>query len=557
MNSKTFLAVKPNIGNFSCALVSGILLIIAWPPHRAGFLLCIAFVPFIYALDHTAKQKQVFLFSLTNALLWAVGTMYWEAQITTTHANLKLFFFIPAFIVFALLMTIPWLIWKRLSKYLSNYLWWLSLPLLWTAYEFLTGKGDLAMTWLNLEFGLSYYPNLIRFSQFAGPHGVAFLIMSVNVLVYLIIKNRKNTVKLKIPFALLGVIVSGILLSDLTTGKGVTGKESITKKVAVIQPDWLSYYTPDKNAFQDEVDTLKKLTLPLAGQHPDLIVCSEGFIHHQSAETHPILMERIDEDTVIMQLKALSATLNAPIITGIELAGVYASSSRPTLTAQYIRPGYYYDTYNAAVLIPPKGDVQIYVKNKLCPFIERVPFLELISIFNGADSAINNKIISYGTMQANTVFQYADMRIAPAICWENSFPDYMAETLRKNNANMVVVVSSNFSLGKTAAEIDAAYSIPLAVKMQLPLVRCANTGISCFIDKNGKVQQASGWDESKVLVQDVELNSYSTFYIKYGDIAGRFSFYASLILILYALFRKIANRLSSKEAAPAKKHAKK
>ena len=543
--------------NFILAVLSACILILAWPPRHFGWLLFIGFAPLIYVLENTKTKMQVFLFSLTNALLWAVGTMYWEAQITTSHAALKLLFFIPTFLVFALFMTLPWLIWKRLSKYLPNYLWWVSLPVLWTAYEFLTGKGDMAMTWLNLEFGLSYYPKLIRFTRFAGPHGVAFIVISVNVLVYLIIKNRKSKGKLKIPAALLAITILGILLTDLTIGKNQTGKESIHKKIALVQPNWLTYYTPDKNAFQDELDTLKKLILPLAGQHPDLIVCSEGFIHHQSAETHPILMERMDEDTVIVQLKALAVKLNAPIITGIELANIYTSSSRPTLTAQYIRPGYYYDTYNAAILVPPNGDVQVYTKHKLCPFIERVPFLGLISIFNGADSAINNKIISYGTIPANTLFRYGDMRIAPAICWENSFPDYIAETMRKNGANMLVVISSNFSLGKTAGTIDAAYSIPLAVELNCPIVRCANTGISCFIDKNGTVQQSTNWYETKVLVQDVELNSTGTFYTWFGNLAGRFSFYASLLLICYALFRKIANKYTNKTKVPLKKPEKK
>ncbi|HTB33047.1 MAG TPA: apolipoprotein N-acyltransferase [Bacteroidia bacterium] len=531
-------------------VLSGILLIISWPPRHTGFLLFLSFIPLLYALDQAKNLKQTFLFSLIACLLWALGTMYWEAGVSTLNADSKRFFFILSFLIVALLMTIPFLLWKRLQKYLPAYLRWLSLPLLWTAYEYLNGKGDLAMNWLNLEYGLTYFPGVIRFSQFTGSHGVTFLVMSVNILLYLILKNRKEKKPLKVPVLLLLLILLGVTATDIISGSAVNTVNGKTKKVAIIQPNWNSFYTPDDNAFDHEIDTLEKLTAPLIGQHIDLVVCSEAFIHHQSRSTHAILMDGINlNDSTVQRLRRLSAKLGAPILTGMELAKLYSSDGPPTLTAQFVSRKFYYDTYNAAVLISYDQPVQIYVKNKLCPFTERFPFLGFFSFFNNYNERINKKYISYGTFENPNIITYGDMRIAAAICWESSFPDYVADMVRKNNANMVALVSSNFSLGPVAANIDEAYTIPLAVQLNCPVVRCANTGISCFIDKNGNVSQTSHWDEQKVMVQDVELSSAQTLFVKQGDLVGKYSFILSILLLLFPFTKRIFKKLAGPKEA--------
>jgi apolipoprotein N-acyltransferase len=559
MNIKNIAGNKKGSTLFLASVLSGLLLVFSWPPRHTGFFLFIGFIPLFYSIEYARNKIQTFLFSFTTALLWAVGTMYWEAGTISMHSHAKVFFFIPSFFIVALIMIIPLLIWKRISPYLNRYLKWLSLPVLWTAYEYLSGKGELAMTWLNLEFGFSYFPGFIRFVRYAGPHGLAFLVISVNVLLYLIIKHWKDKPLIKIPALLVCLIFLAIGLTDIISGS--TNAESVTKKIAIIQPNWKTFYIPNDNAFHDELDTLKKLALPLASQHPDLIVCSEGFIHHQSATTHAILVNEIDKDTVIKQLKNLSMKMGAPILTGIELSRVFYSKTPPTLTAQFIRPGMYYDSYNAVALISPDEPVQYYVKNKLCPFTERFPFLGFFSFSNELHFAINKKYISYGTLENQGIIRYRGMNIAIGICWENSFPDYMADLIRTNDANMLAIISSNFSLGKVAAQIDAAYSIPLAVKLGCPLIRCANTGISCVIDKNGTIVQSSQWDESKIIVQDIELNYAPTFFTKQGDIAGKYALILSLLLLLYVFIIRMMNKYGSKKsddkkATPVKRKTK-
>jgi len=62
-----------------------------------------------------------------------------------------------------------------------------------------------------------------------------------------------------------------------------------------------------------------------------------------------------------------------------------------------------------------------------------------------------------------------------------------------------------------------------AIENRRSVVRSANTGISCFINQKGEIEQSLGWDEKGVLIQEINQNEEVTFYVKYGDIFGRVS----------------------------------
>ncbi|HUT85744.1 MAG TPA: nitrilase-related carbon-nitrogen hydrolase, partial [Elusimicrobiales bacterium] len=58
-----------------------------------------------------------------------------------------------------------------------------------------------------------------------------------------------------------------------------------------------------------------------------------------------------------------------------------------------------------------------------------------------------------------------------------------------------------------------------AVETKRPLIRCANTGISAYIDEFGKIKSATALNEKTILTVDVKLsaNPRKTFYTNYGN----------------------------------------
>ena len=86
-----------------------------------------------------------------------------------------------------------------------------------------------------------------------------------------------------------------------------------------------------------------------------------------------------------------------------------------------------------------------------------------------------------------TLFQVDGNSLGTLICWEVLFPD-LTRNLAKKGAVFVVNMTNEAWFGKIAFPYQMLSSCVFrAVENRINLVRCANTGISCFIDPYGRV----------------------------------------------------------------------
>ncbi len=98
---------------------------------------------------------------------------------------------------------------------------------------------------------------------------------------------------------------------------------------------------------------------------------------------------------------------------------------------------------------------------------------------------------------------------------------------------MVNITNDAHFLKSSALYQHAVSSVFRAVENRMPVVRAANTGLSCFIDKNGRI-----FTRVKVGDEDISVRGYKTatirisnersFYTKFGDI---FIFICGALLI--------------------------
>nr|HPI74139.1 hypothetical protein [bacterium] len=71
------------------------------------------------------------------------------------------------------------------------------------------------------------------------------------------------------------------------------------------------------------------------------------------------------------------------------------------------------------------------------------------------------------------------------------------------------------------------------------IARCANTGISCFIDPCGRVTRTTVLDQQAVLTGGVVLRHRTTWYTHYGDLfAWLCVLVTAIILIISAISKK-------------------
>ena len=74
-----------------------------------------------------------------------------------------------------------------------------------------------------------------------------------------------------------------------------------------------------------------------------------------------------------------------------------------------------------------------------------------------------------------------------------------------------------------------------AIETRRSIARSGNTGISCFIDQRGDISQETEWWKPAVIKGSINNNSGETFYVKFGDIIWRGSFYLSILVLIFAL----------------------
>ncbi|MBR2961413.1 MAG: apolipoprotein N-acyltransferase, partial [Alistipes sp.] len=132
-------------------------------------------------------------------------------------------------------------------------------------------------------------------------------------------------------------------------------------------------------------------------------------------------------------------------------------------------------------------------------------------------------------------FVHNDISIAPAICYEAVYGDYIGEFVR-NGTQVVGVISNDGWWGNTPGHRYLfAFCRLRAIEHRRDIARSANTGVSGFINSRGDDISTMGWDKRGVLTADVRLNNRITFYTKHGDYVGRIALYVALLCLLYAV----------------------
>jgi apolipoprotein N-acyltransferase len=157
--------------------------------------------------------------------------------------------------------------------------------------------------------------------------------------------------------------------------------------------------------------------------------------------------------------------------------------------------------YNAALLVSNNEQrVQIYHKIHLVPFGEYIPARHSFPLF----AAIANTWVpgDFARGAEHTVFTLADpdVRVAPLICFEDTVGDLVRHFVL-NGANLLVdITNDGWFLQSSGSRQHLANAIFRCVENRRPMIRAANTGVTCFVSEFGKVTQ---------ILQDDTGNSFS------------------------------------------------
>lgn len=182
--------------------------------------------------------------------------------------------------------------------------------------------------------------------------------------------------------------------------------------------------------------------------------------------------------------------------------------------------------YNAAMMVTADSKrVQVYRKIHLVPYGEYVPFRKS---FPPIAWIVGDQVpgdFAFGAEPA--VFKTTDpeINVAPLICFEDALGELTRQTVLRG-AQLLVNVTNDAWFQRTAASRQHFNeAVFRTVENRRPLVRCANTGVTAFVDRDGRVTQTLLMLDGTIFgegilagVVDVPTQGALTFYTRHGDV---------------------------------------
>jgi len=128
--------------------------------------------------------------------------------------------------------------------------------------------------------------------------------------------------------------------------------------------------------------------------------------------------------------------------------------------------------------------------------------------------------------------------LAPVICYKSIYGEYGAKYVRKG-AKMIAVITNDAWWGDTPGYRQHVNLARLmAIQTRRDIARCANTGVSAFINQKGEITRRTPYWKRDSLRGTVNLSGRETFFVRYGDITGRVSVFVFILCLLAAIVRR-------------------
>lgn len=516
------------------SILTGLLLVVAWPVFWLAPLLFLAWVPLLIVANNVTKKITFFGYAFLSVLIWNIGTTYWMWNSTDVGS-------VAAIIANSLLMCVPWLFYFSAAQKNKN-IGYFTLIAAWLTFEYIHLNWQISWPWLTLGNGLAMYPRMIQWYEYTGVAGGSFWILLMNILFFqrMISKKENQPVQRNGAFIfvcfLLPIFISKVLISNQKKEDAIDASNQKTKQnILIVQPNIDPYQKFELSGASSQIAELISATESNIDSNTTLVLWPETAMSvadwQDNITTNPYYQP-------IFEFSKRHPKLS--ILSGIETYKKYGAA-KETPTAKKSSDGsFYYDAFNAAVYINNGTPLAFYNKSKLVPGVESLPtylnFLgPVLEQFGGSTGGYGKS--EEAAVFTNNVCQYIS---APIICYESIYGAYVG-TYKQKNANLLAIITNDGWWGNTSGHKQhLQYAALRAIETRTWVARSANTGISAVIDPLGNIVAQKAWDERAVIKYPIPTKSTLTFYAKYGDwLYQIFSFFAVLLLLqgLYKRFK--------------------
>ena len=479
-----------------------------------GAMLVLAFAPFyLWPLAILAPAGLFWLNRDESSLArlfasgWLFGLGYFGCGVYWIYNSLHDFGMAPPLVAGGItgLMAIylaltPGLIlvsWGYAQRLLGSRALWL-LPLLWFGLEWFKGWFATGMPWLSLGYSQTPSP-LAGFAPLVGVYGIGALCILMAVALVFGLRERRYSILALI----LAIPLSGWLLQQLDWSEPTAQPLKVTMVQGNI-PQELKWRRDQR---QNIFNTYWRET----SRHwdSDLIIWPETALPGQSSDIESTLLEP-------MQVAALEN--DSTLISGLVFAG-----NAPT------------EFYNSVIQLGRERG--LYHKRHLVMFGEYYPMRWLLDLLSGVIS------IPYSDLTAGPdeqeLMQVDGLKLGVSICFEDVFSRDVL--LAFPQANLLVNLSNDAWFGNSTAPHQHMQIAQMrSLETERVMMRATNTGITAFIDHNGRVLSVSDQFKTQSITEVMQGRSGVTPFFYFAKVQWIVSLLPFALLLLLSLRKEKA-----------------
>ena len=486
------------------ALASGALLGLAFVPGVPGVVAWFALIPMLLALERSvASSGPRSWFALGyagGAVFFLIGT-HWIALLSDVALTIGWLKYL-GWVMGGLYLALYWGLATLLAGWLSRRA---GVPVRMTfvpaflVLEELRGSGELGFPWFQPGYTQHAILPALQLASLGSVTLVTAWLLVVNACGVWVWRARTRRA-----FAVTAAVLVVPLLWGAWELRG--RKPPSGPPIALVQGDVAGEIKWSGQHTAEILNTFTTLSDSTAASHPSWVVWPE-------TATGTYMRRDPLQSLAVAQL---AARLRAPVFSGFAHWS-YGPDGRPVV-------------WNAAGVWWPDGSVSpVYAKRHLVPFGERVPFQWLIPALGKWD--LGQAEWRPGSGPVLFAGPAGDSASA-LICFESIFPGLARADVRRGSRLLVNITNDEWFGNGAALQQHAAMAPFRAVEHHVPLIRCANTGLTEVIDAHGIVTAKLPVFTPRVLVAPLPAPGAPTLYTKTGDWPGML---AALLVLALAL----------------------
>lgn len=410
----------------------------------------------------------------------------------------------------------------------------------WGGLEWLRGVLFSGFGWNGLGVALRDQLVLVQFADVIGITGYGFVLSFAGIVFFctairLILEIRsRQRIRPHLDLSVALAMIAGIVLYGLTAFTTPQGK-TVSLRVRLMQMNvpqnekWSEDLTVRQKVIFDYRDLTRAF---VKTDPPDLVVWPETSI--PGLFSAPWVHEYLNDSILKGE--------NFYLATGIEDTELETPDSYNTLT----------------LLRGNTQSYQMYRKTHLVPFGEYIPFRRTFPFLSQITGGVVDAGFTAGTSYEPLILEKEGHQIGliPLICFEDTIPALARRFLREGPQVFINVTNDGWFDGSAEPWQHFENAIFRCIEYRRPMIRCANTGVSAYIDEYGSLYDRSGRESQPRILRDpitgstsirgslpatlaVPLDPPRTIYAVIGD---SFSIAMGLIALIAAILRIITHR---------------